>query len=82
MSALERELIERIKHLSERGMLRVLETVKQVENASDEPLTAEAWRERVRIVHEQLRPLSEMSSSISAQDLLDEVREEASWPRG
>ncbi len=77
MSALEKEIIERLKTLSEPSKLRVLESIKHESEVLDLHLTAEHWAEQVKVVRAKFN--NQMGDSFTAQSLLDEVREEASW---
>lgn len=79
MSVLEQEIMEELKTLDESAKQRVLAVIRESARAQTPRLTAEAWREHLERLWAQSRP-KPASASVTAQSMLDEVREEESWP--
>ncbi len=80
MSALEQEILDGLKHLSEQAKLRVLEIVKS-ERSSPDIAFEQVYPPEISLrewLHaaEQLRLLASDVSGQSASDLLNELREE------
>lgn len=73
MSALEEELIEKIRKLDDAGKLRVLEFVNQVE---PKEFDFDAWMEEVEEFQAQLRAKYGDDFAIDSVSLLHEAREE------
>lgn len=80
-NTLEEEIIARVRQLDATSQQVVLEYLRALEKP--EISTAE-WLAQARAFREEQRTQSNKNDvRVSAQDLLDEVREEASeWPRG
>lgn len=89
MSALEQEIIERLKHLSHDAQLRVLEVVKQAEEGvyddndeleivEDGELDGEEWLAGARALREHLEAKYGREKYQSAAELIREIREEES----
>lgn len=73
MSALEQELIEKIRNLDDEGKLRVLDFVKQVE---PKEFDFAAWMEEARAFRHKLKDKYGENFVVNSQSLLDEAREE------
>lgn len=73
MSALEEELIEKIRKLDDAGKLRVLEFVNQVE---PKEFDFEAWMHEARAFRQQLREKYGEDFVVDSISLLHEAREE------
>lgn len=94
MSALENEILEKLAVLgSKRAKLLFLDELRQkVEQQSESSmtnvydgvefpgaLTNEEWDRQAAALREAIRSEQNQESSITIQDILDEIREEASW---
>ena len=75
MSALEQELFDKIRNLDEAHQKQLLQIV---DNMQPKPFDFDEWLVNIEALHEQLRADGQL---VRVQDLLDELREEASWPR-
>ncbi len=75
MSALEDKIIAEVRKLDEAHQQRLL---KIIEDMQPKHFNFDEWMRGVEALHEQLRADGQL---ISVQDMLDELREEASWPR-
>lgn len=73
MSAIEQELIDKIRQLDDTQKIRVLEFVQEIGKPTPTP---EDWFERVEAFQAELRARHGSSFRINVQELLDEVREE------
>jgi len=73
MSALEREIIEKVAKLDEERQLRVLEFIESIDQP--EMSLAEWWKE-VEAYQSMLRKKYGDHFTVDVQSLLDEVREE------
>lgn len=87
MSALEQEIIERLKHLSEGAKLEVLHAVKRAErhdNGEDDELIiiqdgeidGEEWLTQAKVLRESLLLKYGHGDFPSATELLREIRDE------
>jgi len=79
MATLEQELIEKIGKLDDAAKLRVLAVVEQ--ELETPKLTQNEWLEQAIALSEELRLKYGDGYYFGVQDMLDEIREEASWPR-
>lgn len=77
MSALEQEIIEKIRNLDEAQQLRLLQIV---EDMQPKQFDMEEWFRQVDEFRVELRS-KYGTGHVNVQGLLDEIREEASWPR-
>lgn len=75
MSALEEKILQEVRKLDEAQQQRLLQII---EDMQPKPFDFDAWLARIEALHAQLRADGQL---VSVQDLLDEIREEASWPR-
>lgn len=75
MSALEQELFDKIRNLDEAHQKQLLQIVDDMQ---PKPFNFDEWMATIEALHEQLRADGQL---VRVQDLLDELREEASWPR-
>jgi len=75
MSALEDKILQEVRKLDEAQQQRLLQII---EDMQPKPFDFDAWLARIEALHAQLHADGQL---ISVQDLLDEIREEASWPR-
>lgn len=75
MSALENEMIEEFRKLDEAHQQQALQIIKDMQ---PKPFDFAEWMANIEVLHEQLRVDGQL---VRVQDLLDELREEASWPR-
>ncbi len=93
MSALEQEIIERLKHLSETAKLHILEVVKQTEQQDDGgyyddgnemiitetgELSGEEWLAGAKALREKLAEKYKGVDFPSAVEMIRELREEES----
>ena len=87
MSALEQEIIERLKHLSEQAKLLVLEVVKREEyEITDEDedgvlegdLSEDEWWEQVLALRQDIAETSGHLQFPSAAEMVRELRDEES----
>jgi len=79
MNALEEEIIAKFRQLDGEARQRVLVSLEQEADVSAKSLS-EALRDAT-IFREKLREKYGAGHFFGAQDMLDELREEASWPR-
>lgn len=79
MATLEQELIEKISKLDDAAKLRVLAVVQH--ELETPKLTPSEWLEQAVALSEELRQKYGDGYDFGVQDMLDEIREEASWPR-
>ena len=75
MSALEQELFDKIRKMDEARQKQILQ---YIENTEPKPFDFDEWMTNIEVLHEQLRADGQL---VRVQDLLEELREEASWPR-
>ena len=73
----EQQIMERLRSLDEAQKQRVLAFVEGLER----PQVADDWFERVEAFDAELRRKYGDRHVFDVQDLLDQIREEASWPR-
>ena len=79
MSALEQEIMEKIRQLEPDAKQRILQFLQAEEHKQDTPSNAEIWaqidarREEIRV------ELADIANTRWTQDLLDELREEESY---
>lgn len=78
MSALEQELFDKIHNLDEAHQKQLLQIV---DNMQPKPFDFDAWMRDVNAFRAKLATKYDEDYVIGALDLLDELREEASWPR-
>ena len=80
MSALEDEIIAKIRLLDKEAQKRVIALVQQ-ELDAPEPFDFEAWSARVDALQAEIRERIGPDGVVGALDLLAELREEESeWP--
>lgn len=79
MTTIREELIERIDRLDEAAQRRVLEFVRSLD---DEQVSLAEVLAQASELRAEFRTKYGEHFAVSVQDLLDEIREEASWPRG
>jgi hypothetical protein len=77
VAAIEQEILEQISTLNESQKQLVLALVKELNRAQPE----NDWFDRVHAFHDELRAKYGDQYQVGVQDMLDELREEASWPR-
>lgn len=75
MTALEKEMIEEFRKLDKAHQQQALQIIK---NMQPKPFDFDEWMANAEALHEQLKADGQL---VRVQDLLDELREEASWPR-
>jgi len=78
MSALEDEIVERFEKLEPEAKLRLL---KRLEHDIEPAFDYDAWFAKAEAFRKQLTATYGDGYSVGVQDLVDEIREEASWPR-
>jgi hypothetical protein len=78
MSALEDEIIEKFRQLDGEARKRVLLSLAQEQEA---PMTLAAALQAASAFRERLRQKYGKGHVFGVQSMLDEIREEASWPR-
>jgi hypothetical protein len=78
MSALEQQIFDKIHQLDETQQQRLWEFLQTLEPA---PFSWHDWFREVENFQAELRAAYGDQHYFGAQDLLDELREEASWPR-
>lgn len=75
MSVVEQEIVEKFQQLDSETQSRIMETLHQIQEPT---LDFGAWRARVATFHSKLRAAYGENYVIGGQELLDELREEAS----
>lgn len=78
MSAVEQELIDRIRRLDENQQRQVLAYIGMIQ---PEPFDFASWLHAVEKFQAELAAQYGASHTFGTLDLLDELREETSWPR-
>jgi hypothetical protein len=78
MSALEKEIFDKVSQLNESQQRQVLEFLQTIETTS---FNWQDWLEQVEAFQTSLKAKYGEQHYFGTQDLLDELREEASWPR-
>ena len=78
MSAIENDILEKFRQLDEVSKLRLLATLER--ETHPPALTLEESIERATALREKLRA-KYGDHHFNIQAVLDEIREEASWPR-
>lgn len=86
MSALEQEIIERLKHLSETAKLHVLEVIKREEfevfddedGVMEGELSDEEWWKQMQILRQKIAEESVHIQFPSAAEMVRELRDEES----
>jgi hypothetical protein len=78
MSALEREIIERVSRLGEENQKQVLAFVRGLDTTA---FSFEAWLKRVQDLRAEQQAVHGPAYRVDVQSLLDEVREEPSDDR-
>ena len=82
MSALEQTIIEKIRKLDETQQQKILAYIQNVEEKEDvEDFDFDSWTKQVEQFQAELRAKYGEDHVFGTLDLLDELREEASWPR-
>jgi hypothetical protein len=79
MSALENEIIENVRKLDDAGKQRILAFVEQ--ELRKPQTTLGDWLERATAFREEMSAKYGVNHFFNVQSTLDELREEASWPR-
>ena len=79
MSALEQKIIEKIRQMDEAQQQKILEYIQDVEEK--EPFEFDEWTRQVDQFQAELKIKYGEEHVFGTLDLLDELREEASWPR-
>ena len=79
-TSVDQALMSKIRELTDTQKLRVLEFVE--EQFSTPVLSLKEWLERATALREELVGKYGEDHYFGVQDALDEIREEASWPRG
>ncbi len=77
MSALEQEIIDKIRKLDANQQKQILQ---HIESIKPKEFDADEWFRQVEEFRSALRGKYGIGH-VNAQGLLDELREEASWPR-
>lgn len=78
MSTLENEMIEEFRKLDEAHQQQALQIIKDMQ---PKPFDFDTWMRDVNAFRAKLAAKYGEDYVIGALDLLDELREEASWPR-
>lgn len=78
MNSVESEIIEKFRQLDEQSQVKLLDQLNAEMQSIALPLTQ--WLSEATTLREQLAT-KYGSGYIHSQSLLDEVRDEASWPR-
>lgn len=78
MSALEQSIWDMFQQLDEDSKLRLL---KRMEETTEPDFDFDAWMAKAEALHQQLREKYGTTHFFDVQGVLDELREEASWPR-
>jgi hypothetical protein len=79
MATLEEEILDKFRQMDgsqKRHLLSVL--VQQIDDA---PISLDEWLDIARKLREELQEASGKGQFVGVQAMLDEIREEASWPR-
>lgn len=80
MSALEQEIWQKLHLLDRAAKERIFDSLKQ--ELEDSPaITLEEWLEKAEAFSAELRTKYGERYFFNSQAMLDELREEASWPR-
>lgn len=79
-ASIDQALMAKIRELDDTQKLRVLEFVE--EQLNPPALRLEEWLEQATALREELVRKYGEDHFFGVQDALDEIREEASWPRG
>lgn len=77
--SLDQQIMQKIQKLDEGQKQRVLEFVESELNAA--PLPLETWLRQATAFRQALRAKYGDGHFFGVQEMLDEIREEASWPR-
>lgn len=80
MSALEQEIIAKVRLLDTHQQQQVLDFLASFAPES-EGFDYTAWWQEVDAIHDAIVAEHGQGYRIDVQSILDEVREEASWPR-
>ena len=78
MSALEDKILQAIRQLDEAQQQQVLHII---EDMQPKAFDFDAWMQDVEAFQAKLKAKYGEQHYFGVQDLLDELREEASWPR-
>lgn len=78
MTDLEQIILDKVKVLDTEQQQRVLEFVENLQLAA---FDYEKWEKQLDEIHAELRKKYGEGYFIDVQRMLDEIREEASWPR-
>lgn len=77
--SIEQQIIDSLRKLNEDQQRRVLEFVEHELSASQ--ITLGEWLEKAASLRAKLRAMYGEGYFFNTQAILDEIREEASWPR-
>ena len=78
MSALEQELFDKILNLDEAHQKQLLQIVDDMQ---PKPFNFDEWMQQVEAFQAEMKAKYGEDHTFGTLDLLDELREEASWPR-
>jgi hypothetical protein len=78
--SIEQEIMRRLRQLDERQKQRVLAFVESQLHARTQPTLLE-WLTQATAFREELRQMYGPTHFFGVQAMLDDIREEASWPR-
>ncbi len=78
MNDLQQAIFDRVKLLDREQQQTVLAFLESLKSRS---FDATAWEQQVDQIHAELRAMYGENYRVDVQSLLDEVREEGSWPR-
>ena len=78
MSALEQEILEKVRSLNEAQQQQVLHYIQEIQ---PKPFDFDQWRKEVEAFRAELAAKYGKDHVFGTLDLLAELREEESWPR-
>jgi hypothetical protein len=78
MTTLEKTIFDKVRQLDPDQQQRVLEFLESLQS---ETFDFAGWWEQVKALQTELRQQYGDQYTVGVQGLLDELREEASWPR-
>ena len=79
MSALEADIVEKFRQLDDAGKVRVLAVLEREIQPAQADLAT--WLEGAAALRSKLREHYGKDHFFGVQTLLDDIREDASWPR-
>lgn len=81
MGVLEQEIFEKFRQLDDETKLRLAQELMQEAHHAQKKLSLGEWIEKSEAFREEFRRNHGNDYRVGIQEILDEVREEATWPR-